>query len=82
MKHVVRKVESAAKKMLGFGVFKRYQLPESEHHIVNIRSCSDLDDPRPLHEQGKAVRLLGLYPNVGEATSKAIALDVESRQIR
>ncbi len=76
MKHAVRKVVSAeGKETLGYGVFHNYAVEHiSEAGSVNIRSCSELDDSRPLYAQNKSIRLLSLHDNQYAANTQAILL--------
>lgn len=80
MKHAVRKVEGDKREELGFGVFPAYLVRERPiSAVINIGLCSEIDDPRPLHVQGKAFRLLGLYPTEAQAKAVAQRLDFEGR---
>ncbi len=80
MKYVVHKVEGSNRKEFGFGVFPAYQIGDRPTSIaVSIRSCSEIGDSRPLHVQGKALRLLGLYPSEPVANQEAKRLTLAGK---
>lgn len=80
MNYEVRKVVNGSRLQLGFGVFKSSQLKMWPSKLsVDIRLCSDPDDPRPLKLQRKSVRLISLHPRESEAQEMVQKLNAEGR---
>jgi len=83
MKHAVRRVQGDKGNIIGFGVFRRWNvaaLPETA--IINVQHCSDPDDLRPLREQHKAYRLLGIWPSQRQADRMASTFNEQTRAVR
>ncbi len=70
MEHVVRKVSSSdGKKILGYGVFYKYQVENIPEDVsININACLSGRDAR---ERYQTYRLIGLYPKPRGAESRA-----------
>lgn len=79
MKHVVREIVSSNRKeTLGYGVFPHYQvISVSETGKINITECSDPEDTRSLHKQGKVYKLTKLCTTLNEAGLHARTLSTQ-----